>query len=129
MTHPQAMPCPKCGELHPFTPRPDTQHFGSIRCPEHGFRWIPKPAEDTKPRRRTNKNLIPALPADRRNFCWFCLRSADHLATLQPVVVLQVHHTIEVEHDGTDEPCNLVLLCAECHAEVHRRREAFARYV
>lgn len=129
MTHPQEMPCPKCGELHPFTPRSDTQHFGSIRCPEHGFRWIPKPTDDTKPRRRTNKHLIPALPADRRDFCWFCLRSADHLATLQPVVVLQVHHTVEVEHDGTDEPCNLVLLCAECHAEVHRRREAFARYV
>lgn len=121
--------CPKCQRLLPFTPRPDTQHYGSIKCPDHGFRWIPKPAEDAKARRRRSSDLASALPDDRRDFCWFCMRSADHLATLQPAVVLQVHHTIEAQHGGTDEPVNLVLLCSECHAEVHRRRQAFARYI
>lgn len=96
--------CPKCGTVCAFTPRPDTQHHGSIRCPQHGFLWIPKPSEDRKPRRRTNKDLRPS-------------------------VELQVHHIIEVENGGTDDPVNLQSLCRECHAEVHRRRELIARYV
>jgi predicted HNH restriction endonuclease len=40
-----------------------------------------------------------------------------------------VHHIIEVEKGGTDDPINLQCLCRECHAEVHRRRELIARYL
>ena len=129
MPYPESVPCPKCGLSLAFTPRPETSHFGFVRCPEHGFLWISKPADDAGPKRRRNAHLIPALPADRRDFCWTCLRSADHLAALQPALVLHVHHVIEVRHGGTDDPVNLSLLCTECHAEVHRRREAFARYL
>ncbi|NCA24566.1 MAG: HNH endonuclease [Betaproteobacteria bacterium] len=129
MDYPQEVPCPKCGQLLPFTPRPDTSHFGAIRCPDHGFIWISKPPETAKPRRRRNAELIPTLPADRQAFCWSCLRHRDHLAGLRPALVLNAHHVIEVQHGGTDDPVNLILLCTECHAEVHRRREAFARYL
>lgn len=122
------IPCPVCSRPCIFTPRPDTQHHGAIRCPDHGFRWIPKPSDDRKPRRKTNSDLINLLPITRRHFCWNCLRHRDHLKQLQPAVVLQVHHLIEVKDGGTDDPINLQLLCAECHAEVHRRREAFSRY-
>lgn len=125
---PAMQPCPKCGIQLPFTPRPDTQHWGSITCPSHGFRWIAKPDTARKPRRKTNASLSAALPVAMQGFCWMCLRDANHLATLRPSVVLQVHHIIPVEAAGTDDPQNLMLLCAECHAEVHRRREAFARY-
>jgi uncharacterized Zn finger protein (UPF0148 family) len=112
-----------------FTPRPDTQHYGDIRCPVHGHTWIPKPQEDRKPRRRANKDLRSLLPADRRHFCWKCLRTEDHLKLLRPSVELQVHHVIEVENGGTDDPINLQCLCRECHSEVHRRRELIARYL
>ena len=121
--------CPKCGQLCSFNPRPDTQHWGSICCVNHGFLWIPKPAEDRKPRRRSNKDLRPSLPVDRRHYCWHCLRTEDHLKELRPSVDLQVHHIIEVEVGGTDDPINLQCLCRECHSEVHRRRELIARYV
>lgn len=128
MDAPTHLPCPKCGIRLEFTLRPETQHYGCVRCPNHGFLWISKPDEDRKPRRRSNKELRPLLPADRRDYCWNCRRHEQHLHLLRPSVVLQVHHVIEVEEGGTDDLANLQLLCAECHAEVHRRREAFRRY-
>lgn len=126
--YPGTVQCPVCGDECAFTPRPDTQHWGSIKCQAHGFRWIPKPAEGQKPRRKTNASLRTALPEGMTDFCWVCLRDEPHLKALRPAVVLQVHHITPVEEGGGDEPENLQILCAECHAEVHRRREAFMRY-
>jgi 5-methylcytosine-specific restriction endonuclease McrA len=94
----------------------------------HGHRWIAKPAEDKRPKRKVNPDLVESLPEDRQHFCWSCLRERQLLRALRPSVSLQVHHVIEVAAGGTDDLENLQLLCAECHAEVHRRREAFNRY-
>jgi uncharacterized Zn finger protein (UPF0148 family) len=127
--YPREHACPKCGQICAFTPRPDTQHYGEIRCPVHGHSWISKPSEDRKPKRKTNEALRKLLPEDMRSHCWNCLRTDIHLKSLRPSVCLQVHHVIEVERGGTDEISNLQLVCAECHAEIHRRREAFARYM
>jgi hypothetical protein len=127
--YPAEQVCPKCGHVCAFNPRPDTQHWGSIRCPDHGFLWIPKPSEDRKPKRKTNEALRKSLPEAMRSHCWNCLRTEAHLKALRPSVCLQVHHVIEVERGGSDHQQNLQLLCAECHADVHRRREAFARYL
>jgi 5-methylcytosine-specific restriction endonuclease McrA len=63
-----------------------------------------------------------------QDFCWFCSRRKDLLASLKPQTRLEVHHIVPVSDGGSDEPHNLILLCAECHAEAHRRREAFDRY-
>ena len=125
---PELFPCPKCERECRFTPRPDTQHYGSIRCPVHGFLWIPKPDTEKKPKRKTNSDLVCQLPENRRDFCWSCLRSQELLKALRPSVCLQVLHILPVAEGGNDHPENLQLLCAECHAEVHRRREAFGRY-
>lgn len=125
---PSEVACPKCGELCSFTPRPDTQHWGAIRCSQHGFLWIPKPAEAKNARRKVNPNLMDRFSPELRNFCWNCHRHRDHLKQLSPSVALQVHHVIEVKDGGTDATEYLQLLCAECHSEVHRRREAFRRY-
>jgi 5-methylcytosine-specific restriction endonuclease McrA len=127
--YPAEQECPKCGHLCHFNPRPDTQHWGSIRCPNHGFFWIPKPSEDKKLGQRSNKDLAPLIPAEFRGFCWKCRRTEEHLKALRPSVELQVHHIIEVNEGGTNDLINLQRLCRECHAEVHRKREQFARYV
>lgn len=126
--YPDSFDCPKCGQSLPFAPRPETQHYGCIRCPVHGFLWISKPTESKRSRRRNNADLRRLIPSEKNSYCWFCLRSEAHLNGLRPSVVLQVHHIIEVQEGGTDELPNLQLLCAECHSEVHRRREAFLRY-
>ena len=127
--YPAEWPCPKCGQDCAFTPTPHLSHYGEIRCPLHGHKWIPKPSGDRKPTQRSNNDLRPLLPAGRRHYCWGCLRNEDHLKALRPSVELQVHHVIEVKHGGTDDPANLQSLCRECHAEVHRRRELIARYL
>jgi 5-methylcytosine-specific restriction endonuclease McrA len=126
--YPRDHACPKCGAICAFTPRPDTQHYGAIRCIAHGYLWISRPKEDQKPRRKANKNLIGKLPELKQNFCWFCLREKQLLSLLNPVVALEVHHIVPIKDGGTDEQANLILLCAECHSEAHRRREAFERY-
>ena len=128
MDYPNTFDCPKCGVSLPFTPRPETSHYGHIRCPNHGFLWIAKPADERKQARRNNKDLRPLLSPDQQGYCWQCRREEDHLRQLRPSVALQVHHIIEVKEGGTDDPTNLQLVCAECHAEIHRRREAFSRY-
>lgn len=126
--YPAKVECPKCGIDCQFTPRPDTNHFGSIRCSEHGFLWIAKPDDMRRKKRKTNANLINKLPEHMRDFCWKCRRYKEDLALLKPVLVLEVHHIIAVEEGGTDTPSNLALYCSECHAEIHRKREAVQRY-
>jgi 5-methylcytosine-specific restriction endonuclease McrA len=130
--HTQPMPetanCPKCGKELRINLRPETQHYGEIRCPFHGHQWIGKPAEGKKPKRKDNADLIPLLPQGRQHYCWTCLREKELLKSLRPSVSLNVHHIIEVRHGGTDDPVNLYLACGECHSEIHRRREAFNRY-
>lgn len=126
---PRLWPCPKCAKLLPFNPRPETVHWGEVRCPQHGHFWIAKPDDSKACRPKRNWRLIDDIPKEWRAFCWTCRRDSHHLSLLRPVVVLQVHHVIPVEDGGSDDPQNLQVLCAECHAEVHRRREAFKRYL
>jgi 5-methylcytosine-specific restriction endonuclease McrA len=124
----QLRPCPKCGVECALNLRPDTPHHGEIRCPDHGHFWIPRPAEEKKKKRKVNSALTATLPKGRQHFCWACLRERPVLAALRPSIGLEVHHIIEVADGGSDDLENLMLLCSECHAEVHRRREAFSRY-
>lgn len=124
----QTMPCPKCGADSPFRLRPDTQHYGEIRCPVHGHAWIPKPSEQKTARRKVGKEFFEFAPEDMRDFCWTCLRSRELLKRLQPMVPLQAHHIFEKKHGGVDHRDNVQILCGECHAAVHRLREQVNRY-
>lgn len=38
---------------------------------------------------------------------------------------LQVHHLTPVRFGGSSEPANLVTLCPECHARLHREGRVF----
>lgn len=130
MTFPEEVTCPVdgCQLRLSFRPRPDTAHYGEVRCPVHGHRWIPKPTEDKKQRRKANIKLLKLIPPHMRLWCWQCSRSRLLLEALKPPLALEIHHIIEVAEGGTDDPENLELLCAECHARVHRIRESHARY-
>lgn len=122
------MPCPSCGQSAPFVLRPDTRHYGEVRCPEHGHRWISKPDSAKNPRRKANRKLLPAIAEDRRGWCWFCLRTDEALRALRPALELQIHHVIEVADGGTNDAENLQVLCEECHEEAHRARRRYRRY-
>jgi hypothetical protein len=128
LQYPKEHACPKCGIVSPFIPGTNTPHYGAIRCPEHGHTWIRRPAEEKPPRRKGSTGLIGTLPKMQQDFCWFCLRRKEVLRSLKPAIGFEVHHIIPVEDGGTDERQNIILLCRECHLEVHRRQEAFKRY-
>lgn len=128
MESPGKMPCRSCGAMLQVQLRPDTRHYGEIRCPIHGHQWIAKPENEKRPRRKANRKLLPLIDEDRRDWCWSCLRTSSLLSELQPSLELQVHHVIEVADGGTDELCNLQVLCEECHSGIHRDRERYARY-
>ena len=121
-------PCPKCGQLSPFSLRTDTQHYGEIHCPTHGHMWIPKPTELKTVRRKVNRNLFELVSEHMRDYCWTCLRSRALLKSLQPMVPLEAHHIIEVQNGGVDERDNIQIVCKECHSGIHRTREAYNRY-
>lgn len=127
--YPALAPCPKCGASSPFRPRPDTPHYGEIRCEEHGHAWVKKPDADKRTRRKVGASLIDCLHETHQDFCWFCFRRKELLASLLPPTRLEVHHIVPVRDGGSDEPHNLILLCSECHAEAHPRRESFNRYM
>jgi 5-methylcytosine-specific restriction endonuclease McrA len=126
--YPATEVCVKCGERLPFTPRPQTAHYGYVRCPEHGVIWIPKPGKANKARRSPDTNIHNHVPSGRKDFCWICLRRASFLAQLRPSLQLHIHHVIPLSEGGKSETDNLMVLCSECHTDVHRRREAFTRY-
>lgn len=122
-------PCPHCGCATFVKPRPETMHFGEIRCPSHGhIKWVPKPVDLKTTRRKVNKDFFEFAPEDMRDFCWSCLRHRDLLKSIRPSVSLQAHHIFEQKHGGIDHRDNIQIFCDECHSAVHRARGQLHRY-
>ncbi len=127
--------CVECGqELAVFETPQHKNHWAEYQCAnracsrfEKHAGWVPKP-RDGSSRRKSNRKLLKRCDVLLRDFCHLCTRTSAVLDHLKPALQLEVHHVIEVQDGGTDEPSNLWVLCSECHAEVHRRREAFNRY-
>lgn len=128
MTFPETYPCRKCGGPCPITLRPDTLHYGEIRCPLHGHSWVPKPRESKVPRKRANLSLRKLIPKSLDSVCEICSREEHLLKSLSPPVYFQVHHVVEHQHGGEDITENLRLVCSECHELIHARRRSFNRY-
>ncbi|MEY3376801.1 MAG: hypothetical protein RL463_1111 [Bacteroidota bacterium] len=81
-----------------------------------------KHANYKKAKRKMDKGTFRnGVPAELREYvknrddftCRLCFKSHDSLA-------LQVHHIIPVGNGGTDINTNLVLLCYDCHKELHQ---------
>jgi 5-methylcytosine-specific restriction endonuclease McrA len=128
METPTEFPCPQCGALSPFRLRPETPHYGEIRCLEHGHHWISKPDNEKRQKRKPSRKLLKLIPEDRQTFCWRCLREEAALLALMPALILEVHHVIEVCDGGSNDLINLQVLCGECHEETGRDRRRYKRY-
>lgn len=120
--------CPVCNYPCEVTLRPDTPHYGEIRCPDHGHYWVPKPNSEKRAKRKSNLKLRKSIPEGYNSFCELCMRSESLFGKLKPSLSLEVHHVIEVQELGSDGPENLRLLCSECHELIHARRRSFNRY-
>ena len=67
-----------------------------------------RPAHRQRAYRRMRKRIL-----DERGWrCEDCGRAGR----------LELHHLVEVENGGTDEPFNLRILCRQCHFATHNRK-------
>jgi hypothetical protein len=77
-----------------------------------GIKYDKSPGKEAglkKDKAKTNKALRTWLASIRGNLCQAC--SYDKFVV--------VHHMIERCNGGTNEESNLLLLCSNCHAEIH----------
>lgn len=54
-------------------------------------------------------------------FCAICYRSASDIK-VQTALDLEVHHILEVQHNGNEDPENLLCVCIDCHNLIHSIR-------
>jgi hypothetical protein len=58
-----------------------------------------------------SRSLPQCIKDQKQDFCAACGTEDD----------LQYHHLIPAVRGGTDDPTNIIVLCAECHAKIHGR--------
>ena len=111
--------CKRCGETENLETAPCSDsgpHYAKMSCGSCGafVKFIPKPKNAGK--RPANKHTPESLGIAR---CQLCRRPVDMLGSYE---VLEVHHVVEVQHGGDDDPGNIWVLCTDCHKTVHHRR-------
>jgi 5-methylcytosine-specific restriction endonuclease McrA len=97
-------PCCTRQALLPEPPPPGSKHYKKAVCSSYGrfFGWISKP-----------KNLAHRAPSTTgltpEGRCAICLSGQS----------LEVHHIVEIQDGGSNDPANRLTLCQGCHALVH----------
>lgn len=102
-----------------FVPTPRLTHFGKMVCPKCSrfLYWVAKP--EGEKRRRESQKLAKVFERGGVDYCQMCLRQRDELPAN---VTLTVHHVIEEQDGGSNEPTNTWRLCTICHEMVHLMR-------
>lgn len=97
-------PCCARQALLPEPTPPGSKHYKKAVCGSCGkfFGWISKPKNMTR-RAPSTTGLTPA------EHCAICLTGQS----------LEVHHIIEIQDGGSNDPDNRLTLCQGCHALVH----------
>lgn len=117
--------CPRCGRQSYPTIAHDkpfniTQGF-HFQCQFCGQPY--GPGGLVKPLRKKGRRVLSTVWSSGRfeiEECEFCGRSRQLIESLG--MHLESHHIRPVCENGRDIPSNIMLLCSECHAEAHRRR-------
>ena len=112
--------CKRCGEVDNLETAPcfdSSPHYAKMSCGSCGafIKFLAKPKNTGK--RPPNKHTPESLGMA---YCQLCRRPADMLGLYE---VLEVHHVVEVQHGGDDDPANIWVLCADCHKTLHHRRK------
>lgn len=113
----------RCGyESHgDFTRTPELTHYGKLECHEckRFITWVTKPDKPKSSRDATHRKLTKHKQPDVR-YCELCLLVESSLPDGQ---TLEGHHILEYGKDGDATPINTLVLCTECHALVHWKRQ------
>ena len=111
--------CKRCGETDNLETAPcfdGSPHYAKMSCGSCGafIKFLPKPKNSGK--RPANKHTPESLGVA---YCQLCRRPADMLGAYE---ALEVHHVVEIQHGGDDDPANIWVLCTDCHKTLHHRR-------
>lgn len=108
--------CKWCGnDRLIFKLRPDTPHYGEMRC-SHCNRfcyWAKDP--ENEGRRRNKKETVEKVCKFhnmKENICFLCLRREEQLGKNEN---LTIDHIIELNKSGEDIIQNMQVLCSACH--------------
>lgn len=116
--------CPHCfGPNAPadFVLTPELTHHGKLMCHmcKRFLCWVTKPDKPKSSRDATHRKLTKHKQPDIR-YCELCLLVESSLPDGQ---TLEGHHILEYGKDGDATPINTLVLCTECHALVHWKRQ------
>lgn len=91
-------------------------HDCKVTCDDCGLfiKWEGKPKE-----KKSRKGQADLRNRFCKDYCELCLSMKEDLVLPD---TLEIHHVLEVQHGGSDEPENLQTLCTGCHKMVHWRR-------
>ena len=112
--------CKRCGEVDNLETAPcfdSSPHYAKMSCGSCGafIKFLAKPKNTGK--RPPNKHTPESLGIA---YCQLCRRPADMLGAYE---ALEVHHVVEIQHGGDDDPANIWVLCTDCHKTLHHRRK------
>lgn len=120
----KSIKCPHCfGPNAPadFVLTPELTHHGKLMCHicKRFLCWVTKPDKPKSSRDATHRKLTKHKQPDVR-YCELCLLVESSLPDGQ---TLEGHHILEYGKDGDATPINTLVLCTECHALVHWKRQ------
>ena len=105
---------------HDFFLGPFGPHYAKLVCVACGRQtFVQKPETEKRQRRHAaHRDLVEKYG---KGYCELCLMPK---LLLRKYSTLMAHHVLEYdEHDGDASRENIWIVCTDCHAEIHRRRE------
>lgn len=92
------------------------------RCADCGkSTWDPK--EGSKNREASHRQLVKKSGITKCEHCGI----DEHL--IPHPQKLEAHHIIEYDEGGTDDMQNILIVCTECHKEIHHKRTYRKHYI
>lgn len=123
------MKCKFCGGPTKLVLRPETPHYGEIRCQDRQCgrhnKWVPKPENKDK---RRDKNTTWRSTWESKGFkCGLCGATAEEYPNSGQ---WELDHIIQLSDGGEDVFENTMMLCVFCHTiknTEQKRRKAINR--
>lgn len=119
---PKVLFCPTCNYDAHIERRQCGPHLGAfcIHCTRK-IKHLKKLKNKNRRPAKDYKHLIKDKCSKGYAFCSICYRTRDFIIQ-KTNVDLEVHHLLEVQHGGTEDPENLILVCQDCHNMIHSVR-------
>lgn len=119
---PQEMECFSCNVSVNITKKQCGPHLGAF-CNVCGMkiRHLKKLKNLNKRKSKDYTGELSSKASKGYAFCSICYRPSTMIIA-KTGLKLEIHHIREVQHDGTEDPENLLVVCCDCHNIIHSIR-------